>query len=112
MNLGCRHCWKSYELCDCPASVARAEPIVALCDPEATIRSTAQATRWRLMRQICDTDRWNEIVDLAVKRATSIGAKQYGDKSYSKPAAALEREADEELADWLFYTGVLEERRA
>jgi hypothetical protein len=110
MNLGCRHCTRPSSACDCPASVQRAEPIVALRDAEATIRATAAETRMRLARQIFDNDRWSHLVDLAVERATSIGAQQYGDASYNKTDAELEAEGDDEIADWLFYAGVIEER--
>jgi hypothetical protein len=110
MVLGCRHCSEHYSRCDCPASVQRAEPIVALHNSTTTIRSTHNATRMRLLRLICDNASWDRLVELAEHRAGSIGAQQYGDASYRKTSAELEAEGDDEIADWIFYAGVIEER--
>jgi hypothetical protein len=46
---------------------------------------------------------WDEIVDLASQRCQSVGAAEYGDASFHKPATILRRERFEEYADALFY---------
>lgn len=110
MVLGCRHCSEHYSRCNCPASIQRAEPLVALRDAEATIRATSDATRMRLLRKVLDNDWWDARVEGGVERATSLGAQQYGDASYHKTDAELESEGDDEIEDWIFYAGVIEER--
>lgn len=112
MNLGCRGCTRPFASCNCPASVQRAEPLVPLRDAEATIRSSSAESRMRLLRKILDNDWWQRNEDLAVERATSIGAQEYGDASYHKTTAELDQEGDEEIADWRFYDGVIVERSA
>jgi len=110
MNLGCRHCRKPSPACDCPKGVSSREPIVALRDAEATIRAASVDSRMRLLRKVLDNDWWQRNEDLAVERATSIGAQEYGDASYHKTDAELENEGDDEIADWRFYDGVIVER--
>ena len=46
------------------------------------------------------------LVDLAVERATTLGAAEYGDASFHKNSHELKRETSEELADAIFYTSV------
>lgn len=111
MTLGCRHCRRSSFECNCPKGVSTREPIVALRDAEATIRSTSDRTRMRLLRLVLDNERWDRIVELGVMRATSEGARIYGDTSYHKSDIDLEYEGDCELADWTFYEGVIVERQ-
>lgn len=48
-------------------------------------------------------DRADELVELAVSRAGSVGAREYGNTSYGKTHAQLGVEIDEELADAIFY---------
>lgn len=112
MILGCRGCTKPYDHCDCPTGVRTHEPLVPLRDAEATIRSSSAESRMRLLRKILDNDWWQRNEDLAVVRATSIGAQEYGDASYHKTTAELDQEGDEEIADWRFYDGVIVERSA
>lgn len=114
MTIGCPHCRKSGPDCDCPASIRLVVPLQPIRDPEATVRAHASAAVHRLVERLQrDADR---LVELAVERSTSLGARAYGDGAWSKPPDDLDRETDEELADALFYQGarfdVLREARA
>ena len=127
----CRSCWESPEACKCPASVRRAQGNVemapaswlaglgkitaiddeVLIDAEKTIRATSDATRMRLLRLALDNDWWAARVEGAVSRATSLGAQEYGNASYHKTDEQLDREGCDEIEDFVFYCGVIEERR-
>lgn len=109
VNLGCRHCRKPSSACDCPASVQRATPIVATRDAGATIANHSAEVRMRILRAVCDNERWARLVQLGRERATSIGAQEYGDASYFKPLDTLEWEGECEIADLIFYWSVIEE---
>jgi hypothetical protein len=78
-------------------------------DPEETIRAHANTARRKLMELAADRDRWNDLVDLAVERATSIGAREYGTSTWEKPVEDVAVEGDCEIADWIFYLGVQED---
>lgn len=78
-------------------------------DPEATIRAHANVARQRLLSLAADRDRWAELVELAVERATSIGAREYGTTTWEKSITAVAHEGDCEIADWIFYLGVQED---
>ena len=47
--------------------------------------------------------RADELVALAVERAGSVGAQDYGDASYRKTHTQVGVDVDEELADAIFY---------
>jgi hypothetical protein len=133
MILGCKSCSRHHSLCDCPASVRQVRKRIdailsdpppaptghpvdvdgwAIRDAAATIDTYAEQTRMRILRAICDPDRWPELVALARTRATSIGAQQYGNASYHKPIAELDYEGACEIADLIFYWSVIEEQIA
>jgi len=46
------------------------------------------------------------LIQLAKDRATSIGAKEYGNAAYFKTISALIREIQEEISDAIFYAAV------
>lgn len=48
-------------------------------------------------------DDYEDLIELAIERALTLGVQEYGDVSYHKPIERLEVEVDEELADALFY---------
>lgn len=78
-------------------------------DAETTIRAHANRARHQLLQLATDRDRWAELVDLAVDRATSIGVREYGTSTWDKPVADVAHEGDCEIADWIFYLGVQED---
>jgi hypothetical protein len=78
-------------------------------DPETTIRAHANTARRKLMELAADRDRWAALVELAVERATSIGAREYGTSTWEKPVDAVVAEGDCEISDWIFYIGVVED---
>lgn len=95
----CRECFQA--VCNCPKSIA--PPSEPLIDPEPGIRQHASEIRMRILRRVLDNAKWDELVDLAVERATSIGAADYGNASYYKSTRELTAEGDCELADLIFY---------
>ena len=48
-------------------------------------------------------ERGEDLIQLAITRASSEEAAAYGDSSYRKPVGALQVDVDEELADAIFY---------
>lgn len=78
--------------------------IAARRDPELTVRAHAERSVSFLIRELLE--RKDELVELAVARASSIGAAEYGDAAWQRSPAELSVEVDEELADALFYAGV------
>jgi hypothetical protein len=94
----CRECFQI--ACQCPSSI---RPTDELIDPEPGIREHAEEIRMRILRRVCDNERWAALVELAVERATSIGARDYGNASYYKSTRELEAEGDCEIADLIFY---------
>lgn len=87
-------------------------PTAPTRDPERTIRAHANTARRQLLALAVDRDRWAELVDLAVERATSIGAYEYGTRTWERTPPEVAHEADCEIADWLFYVGVQEDLAA
>lgn len=49
----------------------------------------------------------DEIIDLAIERASTIGVREYGDTAYHKPVEYLEIDVLEELADAVFYRHII-----
>ncbi len=49
----------------------------------------------------------DELVELAVERASTVGLSEYGDTSYYKPVEYLEVDVMEELADAIFYQHII-----
>lgn len=101
----CSECFQV--VCQCPKSI---RPTEELIDPGPGIRAHASEIRMRILRRVLDNAKWAALVDLAVERATSIGAKDYGNASYYKSDAELEYEGDCEIADLLFYEHIPLER--
>jgi hypothetical protein len=56
-------------------------------------------------------DRGDEIVRLAVQRASSIGTAEYGDTAWLKTDDDLRVDVLEELADAVFYQHIVVDRR-
>ena len=80
-------------------------PVRPRRDPAATIRAHARNARMHLLTVAFDREKWAELVELAVERATTKGQQEYGDGAWSKLPADLRIDQDEELADWIFYFG-------
>lgn len=75
-----------------------------MSDAEAVIRKHADAAIYTML---CDLlAHATELVELAVERATSIGAAEYGDASFHKTPLELRRDRFEEHADAIFYASV------
>lgn len=49
----------------------------------------------------------DELVELAVERASTLGIREYGDTSYHKDIEWLEVDVMEELADAIFYQHII-----
>ena len=99
-------CTECYQIaCCCPASLRDPD---ALIDPTAAIRSHANEIRLTLLRRLLDRDEWTSLVDLAIERSgpDSIGAKEYGNRSYTLTDDALKYEGACEIADLIFYTHI------
>jgi hypothetical protein len=75
-------------------------------DPEQTIRAHAEVARHRILSRILDPAIWAYLVELAVERATSIGAREYGDRAWGLSRDEIQIEGFQEIADLIFYMGV------
>lgn len=103
----CRECFQI--ACCCPNSLRTDD---ALIDPTDAIRARAGEIRMTILRRLLDRDEWERLVDLAIERSgpNSIGAKEYGNRSYTKTNAELQHEGACEIADLIFYTHIPLER--
>lgn len=99
----CRECYQI--ACCCPKSI---RPTDALIDPTDAIRAHAHEIRMEILRRLLDRDEWARLVDLAIERSGpgSIGATEYGNRSYTKNDAELAHEGACEIADLIFYTHI------
>jgi hypothetical protein len=70
-------------------------------DLDAHLRTNNHIAKLRMIAEI--HAHWNDIVTLAIERATGPGAREYGDASFHKPPHVLRQERFEEYADALFY---------
>jgi hypothetical protein len=75
-------------------------------DAEQTIRAHAEAARYRIVSRILDPAIWAYLVEMAVERATGIGAAEYGDRAWSLSKDEIQVEGFQEIADLIFYVGV------
>ena len=75
-----------------------------MTEAERVIRENADRIKYRIIAEILEHH--DEIVELAVERADTIGIAEYEDKSFLKSATELRTERFEEHADAYFYCGV------
>jgi len=71
---------------------------------ERVIREHAETIRDLILADI--TNAHSVLVELAVERANTIGAAEYGDASFHKTLQELTLDRYEEYADAYFYAGV------
>lgn len=85
------------------ANKCPAEPII---DPERDMRVYAERVQARIIERISDPVQFRSLLDLAVQRAQSIGAQQYGNAAYKLNDYELAHEGAQEIADLIFYEHV------
>jgi len=75
-----------------------------MTEAERVIRENAERIKYRLIAEILEHH--DELVELAVERADTIGILEYEDRSFRKSPAELFVDRKEEYADAYFYCGV------
>ena len=73
---------------------------------EAFIRENAN----KIIASLCSrlVEHKEELVEMCIERASTVGVAEYGDTSFSKPIEYLEVDVDEELSDAIFYESIVE----
>ena len=74
-------------------------------EQEEELRRLGRLTILSLAAQLIEDA--DEIIELAVDRASTIGVREYGDTAYHKPIEWLEVDVLEELADAVFYRHII-----
>lgn len=67
----------------------------------STLRRRGRQAAIELCHRIIDD--YEDLIELAIERALTLGVTEYGDTSYHKDLEHLEVEVNEELADAIFY---------
>lgn len=75
-----------------------------MTEAERVIRQHADAVLWTMLRELLE--QFDEITQLAVERADTLGFAEYGDASFHKSPECLRTDRFEEYADALFYGSV------
>src|SRR4051812_7346021 len=91
------HCTGTVESGDWCIGCAEPAKGPKLRDARATVLAGADDARFLLLSLIQSDVAWAAIVQHAVDRATSVGAAEYGDASYSKSPGVLLDETFAEL---------------
>jgi phosphoribosyl-ATP pyrophosphohydrolase len=74
-------------------------------EQEQELRRLGRAAVLTIAQQLIEEA--DELVELAVERAATVGMSDYGDTSYHKPVEYLEVDVMEELADAIFYQHII-----